>query len=131
VNGQDGGLVRRAAVRFLVRWAESSVVNCGKIAGMQGGPALARALTEAGTSAEDLALARSVTTCMSVLARDSPVRFGPLPSHEGAVRVQLFEFGALEPHRDCSLPSSADPPCVVPTSLQAGSVHPFGPAWQE
>jgi hypothetical protein len=74
VNGQDGSLVRRGAVHFLVRWAESSVVNCGKIAGMQGGPALARALTEAGTTEEDLALCASVTTAMSVLARDSPIR---------------------------------------------------------
>ena len=75
MNGQDGSLVRSTAVHYLGRWAESSVLNCGKIATMQCGPALGRALAAAGRTEQERSLCRHVTHAMAILARDCPLRF--------------------------------------------------------
>ena len=72
VNSQDGILVRDAAVRMLGKLAESSILNCGKIASMSAGPALAHAL--ATTSQGEGRLCQNVTHAMAILARDSPLR---------------------------------------------------------
>lgn len=42
-EGKDGPQIMQLAVRLLGCWADASVVNCGKIAGMHGGPKLLHA----------------------------------------------------------------------------------------
>lgn len=64
--------MRTAAVRILGKWAEGSILNCGKIAAMKAGPALARALASAGRNESMLCL--NATHAMAILARDSPGR---------------------------------------------------------
>lgn len=85
VSSKDGLWVQRLAVQFLCSWADTSLVNCGKIAAMGGGPALATALThtisQPGSGPE--ALQRDLLRAMAVLARDCPLRYA---RHSAAAR---------------------------------------------
>ena len=50
------------------------MLNCGKIATMQGGPALGRAMAAAGRTDQGRALCRHATHAMAILARDCPLK---------------------------------------------------------
>ena len=75
MSSKDGPRVQQLAVRFLAHWADCSIINCGKIAVMKGGPALAAALTEA--DARGLtSMQHHLLHAMAILARDCPLRWG-------------------------------------------------------
>jgi len=73
-GGQTGGGVRALAVAFLARWAEASVTNCGKIAALGGGRALARVAARAALEGPDRELTAQLAAVFGVLARDCPMR---------------------------------------------------------
>ena len=78
-GGQTGGGVRALAVAFLARWAEASVTNCGKIAALGGGRALARVAARAALEGPDRELTAQLAAVFGVLARDCSMRRGRTP----------------------------------------------------
>ena len=68
------GQVQALAVAFLASWAEASVTNCGKIAALGGGRALARAAARAVREGPNRELADQLFRVFGVLARDCPLR---------------------------------------------------------
>lgn len=60
-------------MRFLGNWAEASVINCGKIATMQGGQALTQVAAAAGSAGHDRQLEYELVRTMALLARDCPL----------------------------------------------------------
>lgn len=67
--------MRQLAVQYIGNWADNSLINCGKIAAMGGGPVLAASLLDAdaqGPTSEDQQA--DILHAMAVLARDCPLR---------------------------------------------------------
>ena len=68
------------ALAFLGAWAEASIVNCGKIAALDGGRALARAAAAAtargGRPSDSAQIYHPLIHVLAVLARDCPLRLG-------------------------------------------------------
>ncbi|KAK9829898.1 hypothetical protein WJX72_008538 [[Myrmecia] bisecta] len=71
---KQGIRVQRLAVQFVRQWAESSVVNCGKIASMGGGQTLAKVAAAATSKTGQRELQYEVTRAMAVLAADCPLK---------------------------------------------------------
>ena len=65
-EGKDGPQIMQLAVRLLGCWADASVVNCGKIAGMHGG---AKLLHAAQIAAGRPALQEELIRTMALLGR--------------------------------------------------------------
>lgn len=68
--------VQQLAVQFLANWADSSLINCGKIAVLGGGGALSAALQDADLCSE--AYKSELLNAMAILARDCPMRYASL-----------------------------------------------------
>jgi len=66
--------VQALAVSFLASWAEASVTNCGKIAALGGGRALARTAARAAREGPNRDLMEQLFRAFGVLARDCPLR---------------------------------------------------------
>ncbi|KAK9822384.1 hypothetical protein WJX81_006810 [Elliptochloris bilobata] len=74
-SGHAGsGQVQALAVAFLASWAEASVTNCGKIAALGGGRALARTAARAAREGPNRDLMDQLFRVFGVLARDCPLR---------------------------------------------------------
>ena len=72
-KGQSSHWVQQVAVRFLGNWAEASVINCGKIATMQGGQALTEVAAAAASAGHNRQLEYELVRTMALLARDCPL----------------------------------------------------------
>ena len=72
-KGQSSVWVQQVAVRFLGNWAEASVINCGKIATMQGGQALTQVAAAAASAGHNRQLEYELVRTMALLARDCPL----------------------------------------------------------
>lgn len=72
-KGQSSHWVQQVAVRFLGNWAEASVINCGKIATMQGGQALTEVAAAAASAGQNRQLEYELVRTMALLARDCPL----------------------------------------------------------
>ena len=79
-NGAAGERIQELAVACLGQYAESSVVNCGKIAVVGGGPALGAVALGAARQGQRYGLEAQLTRVMGVLARDCPIRCVLLPA---------------------------------------------------
>ena len=66
-------LTQQVAVRLLGNWAEASVVNCGKIATVQGGQALTQVAATAASAGHNRQLEYELVRTMALLARDCPL----------------------------------------------------------
>lgn len=62
----------------LADFAEASLVNCGKIAAVSGGPALAEIASVAVHDRHRQVLEAQLTRLMSILAQDCPIRCVPV-----------------------------------------------------
>ncbi len=72
-KGQSSVLTQQVAVRLLGNWAEASVINCGKIATMQGGQALTQVAAAAANAGHNRQLEYELVRTMALLARDCPL----------------------------------------------------------
>lgn len=72
-KGQSSVWVQQVAVRFMGNWAEASVINCGKIATMQGGQALTEIAAAAASAGHNRQLEYELVRTMALLARDCPL----------------------------------------------------------
>jgi len=66
-------LTQQVAVRIMGNWAEASVINCGKIASMQGGQALTQVAAAAASAGHNRQLEYELVRTMALLARDCPL----------------------------------------------------------
>lgn len=76
-KGATGGRIQELAVAYLGDYAESSVINCGKIAAIGGGRALAEVAAAAALDGDDGGKDRlkfGLTRVMGILAHDCPIR---------------------------------------------------------
>lgn len=78
-KGASGPRIQELALACLSHYAESSVVNCGKIAVVGGGPALGQIAASVAQEGRRYALETQLTRVLGILARDCPIRFVPLP----------------------------------------------------
>ena len=76
VDGEASPLVKQVALTMLAAWAETSVVNCGKIATMGAGAALQRAAADSPAGPDPMGLQHAVLRVMTALASDCPLRCG-------------------------------------------------------
>ena len=74
-KGMSGPRVQELAVACLGDFAEASLVNCGKIAAVSGGPALADIASITVHDRNRHMLEAQLTRLMSILAQDCPVRW--------------------------------------------------------
>ena len=74
-KGMSGPKVQELAVTCLADFAEASLVNCGKIAAVSGGPALAEIASVAVHDRHRQILEAQLTRLMSILAQDCPIRY--------------------------------------------------------
>ena len=72
-KGQSSVWVQQVAVCFMGNWAEASVINCGKIATMQGGQALTEVAAAAASAGHNRQLEYELVRTMALLARDCPL----------------------------------------------------------
>lgn len=72
-KGTSSVLTQQVAVRLLGNWAEASVINCGKIATVQGGQALAHVAATAASAGHNRQLEYELVRTMALLARDCPL----------------------------------------------------------
>ncbi|KAL3161302.1 hypothetical protein ABBQ38_009658 [Trebouxia sp. C0009 RCD-2024] len=72
-KGESSVWVQQVAVRFMGNWAEASVINCGKIATMQGGQALTEIAAAAASAGHNRQLEYELVRTMALLARDCPL----------------------------------------------------------
>lgn len=72
-KGQSSVFTQQVAVRLLGNWAEASVINCGKIATMQGGQALTEVAAAAASGGHNRQLEYELVRTMALLARDCPL----------------------------------------------------------
>lgn len=77
-KGISGPKIQDLAVTCLADFAETSLVNCGKIAAVSGGPALAEIASAAVHDRHRSTLESQLTRLMSILAQDCPIRY-PTP----------------------------------------------------
>ena len=77
-KGISGPKIQDLAVTCLADFAETSLVNCGKIAAVSGGPALAEIASAAVHDRHRSTLESQLTRLMSILAQDCPIRY---PTH--------------------------------------------------
>ena len=73
-KGESGPKIQELAVACLSDYAESSVVNCGKIAVVGGGAELGRIAAAAVQEGRRHSLETQLTRMMGILARDCPIR---------------------------------------------------------
>ena len=73
--GISGPKIQDLAVTCLADFAETSLVNCGKIAAVSGGPALAEMASAAVHERHRSTLESQLTRLMSILAQDCPIRY--------------------------------------------------------
>ncbi|CAK0785443.1 hypothetical protein CVIRNUC_008652 [Coccomyxa viridis] len=73
-KGMSGPRVQELAVTCLADFAEASLVNCGKIAAVLGGPVLADIASVAVHDRHRHQLEAQLTRLMSILAQDCPIR---------------------------------------------------------
>ena len=73
-KGGSGPRIQELAVACLSDYAESSVVNCGKIAMVGGGPELGQIAQSAVQEGRRYTLETQLTRMMGILARDCPTR---------------------------------------------------------
>ena len=73
-RGGAGERMQELALACLGNYAEASVVNCGKIAVVGGGPLLGRIARAAAAQGQRYGLEARLTRLMGVLARDCPIR---------------------------------------------------------
>ena len=71
----SGPRVQELAVTCLGDFAEASLVNCGKIAAVSGGPVLADIASVAVHDRHRHQLEAQLTRLMSILAQDCPIRY--------------------------------------------------------
>ena len=71
----SGPRVQELAVACLGDFAEASLVNCGKIAAVSGGPVLADIASVAVHDRHRHMLEAQLTRLMSILAQDCPIRW--------------------------------------------------------
>ena len=74
-KGMSGPRVQELAVTCLGDFAEASLVNCGKIAAVLGGPVLADIASVAVHDRHRHQLEAQLTRLMSILAQDCPIRY--------------------------------------------------------
>ena len=74
-KGMSGPRVQELAVACLGDFAEASLVNCGKIAAVSGGPVLADIASVAVHDRHRHQLEAQLTRLMSILAQDCPIRY--------------------------------------------------------
>ena len=74
-KGISGPKIQDLAVTCLADFAETSLVNCGKIAAVSGGPALAEIASAAVHDRHRSMLESQLTRLMSILAQDCPIRY--------------------------------------------------------
>lgn len=73
-KGILGPKIQELAVTCLADFAEASLVNCGKIAAVSGGPVLAEIASVALNDRHRSMLESQLTRLMSILAQDCPIR---------------------------------------------------------
>ena len=73
-SGKYGGQVQQLAVQLLGSWANASVLNCGKIAVLRGGQALASIAEHASQAPVDRSIRADLIRTMALLARDCPLQ---------------------------------------------------------
>ena len=73
-KGMSGPRVQELAVTCLADFAEASLVNCGKIAAVLGGPVLVDIASVAVHDRHRHQLEAQLTRLMSILAQDCPIR---------------------------------------------------------
>ena len=78
--GISGPKIQDLAVTCLADFAETSLVNCGKIAAVSGGPALAEIASAAVHDRHRSMLESQLTRLMSILAQDCPIRYPTTPA---------------------------------------------------
>ena len=74
-KGISGPKIQDLAITCLADYAETSLVNCGKIAAVSGGPALAEIASAAVHDRHRSMLESQLTRLMSILAQDCPIRY--------------------------------------------------------
>ncbi len=72
-RSESSVLTQQVAVRIMGNWAEASVINCGKIATMQGGQALTQVAAAAASAGHNRQLEYELVRTMALLARDCPL----------------------------------------------------------
>ncbi len=72
-RSESSVLTQQVAVRIMGNWAEASVINCGKIATMQGGQALNQVAAAAASAGHNRQLEYELVRTMALLARDCPL----------------------------------------------------------
>ena len=88
-KGISGPKIQDLAVTCLADFAETSLVNCGKIAAVSGGLALSEIASAAVHDRHRAMLESQLTRLMSILAQDCPIRY---PTH------------LMHVHNDCVTP---------------------------
>ena len=73
-KGESGPRIQELAIACLSDYAESSVVNCGKIAMVGGGPEIGQIASAAIQEGRRYTLETQLTRIMGILARDCPIR---------------------------------------------------------